>query len=120
MYGENKESIFKDNETLQQMQETTLLDYFTHFIIRQFENLNLEKNDINRFRLQILFCAGCINDSSKIDLETHQRPLEKYIIINDNLSLNDFLVFIDKNKNLAEEEDNLSFQEFLKRSNLRK
>ena len=79
------------------MRSVTLLDYFTHFIIRQFEDLSLDKTNIKRFRLEILFSAGCKNGIENMDWNEHQRPLENYIIIHDNLCLEDFLNFIDLN-----------------------
>jgi hypothetical protein len=97
VYGKGNETIFKNKEILNKMRNVKLLDYFTHFIIRQFEDLSIDKQNPKRFRVEILFSAGCKNGTEHMNWKEHQRPLENYITIHDQLCLQVFLDFIEMN-----------------------
>lgn len=105
VYGKLNDSIFKDRQTLEAMKDTSLLNYFTHFVIRQFENLSLPINDPKRFRLEIRFSTGCVNDIRIMNFNAHNRPIKKYLVINNEAPLNDFLKFLEYYRDLTEDKD---------------
>ena len=108
VYGKDNEKIFKDKKTLELMRSERILDYFTHFIIRQFENLDYPRDDPLRFRIEILFCPGYVNSFEMFDLKKHKRPLKNYILINDQLGLADWLNFIESNQHLSSGQANVN------------
>ena len=80
------------------------LDFMSHFVFRLFENLNVNEEDPNRFKLEIMVNRGAIIDTSEIqDVKDHTIPinLDNYFEINKKLNLEKLDMFLAQLTNLS-------------------
>lgn len=77
------------------MQSVKLINIFGHFIIRQFEKTENAIDHADKFRLEILFSPGSVDDFSQINFQNHSRPMKEYILINNDLKMSPFLSFFE-------------------------
>lgn len=75
------------------MRGIKLINIFGHFIIRLFENVSSNAQDLRRFRVEILFSPGYIDESSEINFKSHSRPMKDYIMIHNNLKVDTLVEF---------------------------
>ena len=92
----NNKSVFKNKEILNKIIENPICNYFTHFVFRLYENLMLDKDDENRFRIELGYCSG-VNDDAEFSEKDHAKNLSKFISINNNIKLQDFILFLNMN-----------------------
>lgn len=79
----------KDKEALNNI---TTIDYIAGIVFRLYENLGLEENDPDRFRLEIMVNRGTVvEDGVEKIIENHTIPIqeEKFIDINKKLTFQD-------------------------------
>ena len=80
------------------------LDFMSHFVFRLFENLNVNEEDPNRFKLEIMVNRGAIIDTREIqDVKDHTIPinLDNYFEINKKLNLEKLDMFLAQLTNLS-------------------
>lgn len=77
------------------MQSVKLINVFAHFVVRQFEKVDLPPTDPRRFRLEVLFSPGSVDDFDQIDFQTHSRPMQDYISLHHQLQMGVLLEFLD-------------------------
>ena len=82
----------KDLEKLKRISD---LDYCSHIIFRLFENLNVDLDNPNRFRLEIMMSPGSSDDPRSAN-KNHLIDVSKRIILNENLNQTQMKEFLNK------------------------
>ena len=80
------QSNLKDKEALNNI---TTIDYMSGIVFRLYENLGLDENDPDRFRLEIMVNRGAVVENlGENNIENHTIPIsqEKFIDINKKLT----------------------------------
>ena len=81
----------KDLEKLKRISD---LDYCSHIIFRLFENLNVDLDNPNRFRLEIMMSPGSSDDPRSAN-KNHLIDVSKRIILNEKLNQTQMKEFLN-------------------------
>ena len=65
------------------------LDYCSHIVFRLFENYKVDKKSKERYRIEIVVSPGANKNITDYNDNKHLIPLEKWLILNNRLSLSD-------------------------------
>ena len=65
------------------------LDYCSHIVFRLFENYKVDKKSKERYRIEIVVSPGANKNITEYSDDKHLIPLEKWLILNNRLSLTD-------------------------------
>ena len=87
IYGFNS-FLVDDKDKENQIWKIFDLDYCSHIIFLLFENLNVEKNDSKRYRIEIIVSPGANKDAKLANYE-HMLSVNPWIVLNDHLNIND-------------------------------
>ena len=87
LYGFNS-FLVDDKNKENQIWKIFDLDYCSHIIFLLFENLNVEKNDSKRYRIEIIVSPGANKDAKLANYE-HMLSVNPWIVLNDHLNIND-------------------------------
>ncbi|CDW83263.1 inositol hexakisphosphate and diphosphoinositol-pentakisphosphate kinase 1 [Stylonychia lemnae] len=107
------QSNLKDKEALNNI---TTIDYMSGIVFRLYENLGLDEDDPDRFKLEIMVNRGAVVENFGENIENHTIPIsqEKFIDINKKLTFQDvdkffkdLLLFKNlEEQNLAKDSEN--------------
>ena len=95
-FNEKNKNVFKSEKILQEIKENPICNYFTHFVFRLYENLMMDKDDVNRFRIELGYCSG-VDDDAEFSEKDHAKNLSSFVSINNHIKLEDFIAFLKIN-----------------------
>ena len=95
--GYEYDSLFTHNnkKIFAKLRRISDLDYCSHIIFRLFENLNVDLDNPNRFRLEIIMSPGSSSDPRKAN-KNHLINVSNWIILNEKLNQTQMKEFLSK------------------------
>ncbi|KRW98688.1 hypothetical protein PPERSA_00276 [Pseudocohnilembus persalinus] len=90
-----KQSGLITNQKSEELENLKFLQYLTHIVFRLYEDLNLDIETENRFRLEISISQGnALHELKEIE-QNHYVPIKELIPINLNLNLSEVIQFFN-------------------------
>ena len=98
IYGDNSFLLDRtetNKKGLNELRNVFDLDYCSHIVFRLFENFNVGENDPKRFRLEMIMSPGSNKNPKDAD-KNHMINVSPWIVLNNNLTLNQMKEFFCK------------------------
>ena len=89
-------SLTHNQEVFKKLRRISDLDYCSHIIFRLFENLNVDLDNPERFRLEIIMSSGSSGDPRKDVDKNHLIDVKDWIVLNENLNQTQMKEFLNK------------------------
>ena len=84
-----------NKKAFERLRRISDLDYCSHIIFRLFENLNVDLDNPNRFRLEIIMSTGSSSDPRTAN-KNHLINVSNWIVLNENLNQTQMKEFLSK------------------------
>ena len=86
----------KNKEVFKKLRAISDLDYCSHIIFRLFENLNVDLDNPQRFRLEIIMSTGSSGDPIRETDKNHLIYIKNWIVLNENLNQTQMKEFLNQ------------------------
>ena len=93
-YENNSFLTHKNKKAFEKLRKMFDLDYCSHIIFRLSENLNVDLDNPNRFKLEIIMSTGSSGEPKSAN-KNHLIDVSPWTVLNENLNLTQMKEFLN-------------------------